>query len=432
VSGDLRLWCEHAWLGGPGSSGGVVIDISAGRITEVTSGVAVAPAGAITLPGVTLPGFVSGFAALSDRALRGHVGGRAELRAASAELSHRLDLERWTALAEAVMAEMSLAGFTTVGAIVPVVEGLEPLRVFRAMIDAAERVGLRVTGLIPAPTASDDPQAVEHWSSSLTDTVEFLRGHDLCRAATFLADAGSSSVASLKTVVRWTGQMGIPLIARVSPDLETHLACKAAHEATPIEVFDRTGALANRGGFIAVHGVAMSETDAATLGHRRGSICVTASGDRDVGTGVLSLTPLRNAGARVIVGTGLGAVLDPFLELRTMEGHARLTAGRRPVLQPAELLRAATSEGTVALGWRDTGLLASDQRADFVTVSLTTPRMAGACSETLLAYLASSATAADVTHVVVGGELIAQHGRHRLGDVAAMLRDAIAAVGHLI
>ncbi len=378
--------------------------------------------------GITLPGFVNGIATLSDRALRGFEGGRAELRAASQELSKNLDLQRWTALAEAVLAEMSLAGFTTVGAVVPVIDGLEPLRVFRAMIDAAERVGVRLTGFIPAPTSSADPSAVDRWTSSLTDTIDHLRTHDLCRAATLVHDVGTSSIPALTSASRWTAQMGIPFAGRVSPDHDAHTACKTAHDATPIEVFERVGALSNRGGFVAVHGVAMTESDASLLGQRRGAVCVTATGDRETGTGVISLGALRNSGTRVIVGTSMSAVIDPFLELRTMEGHARLSAGRRPFLQAAELLRAATSEGTVALGWRDAGLLASGQRADLVTVSLRTPRMAGTDPESILAHLTSSATAADITHVAVNGQLIVHNGRHRCGDVAAMLDAALAAV----
>jgi cytosine/adenosine deaminase-related metal-dependent hydrolase len=172
----------------------------------------------------------------------------------------------------------------------------------------------------------------------------------------------------------------------------------------------------------------MTDDDAALLGQSRGAVCVTATGDRELGTGVISLDALRNNGARIVVGTAIGAVIDPFLELRTMEGHARLSAGRRPVLSPAELLRSATTDGTIALGWRDAGLLASGQRADLVTVSLHTPRMAGTDPDAVLAHLTSSATAADITHVTVNGELIAEHGMHRSGDVTAMLEAALAAV----
>lgn len=425
---DLRIWCEHAWLGGWSTSPGVVIEVEGGRIADIGTGFPEPPAGAQVLPGVTLPGFVNSFATLSDRALRGFEGGREELSAAGTELSECLDLERWTALAQAVLAEMSLAGFTTVGAVVPVIAGLEPLRVFRSMVDAAERVGVRLTGFIPAPVGSDDPSELDRWMSSLADTFDHLKNHDLCRGAALVHDVSTASVPALRALSHWAGQTGGPFAGRVSADLDAHNACKAAHDATPIEVFHEVGALANRGGFLACHGVAMTDDDAALLGQSRGAVCVTATGDRELGTGVISLDALRNNGARIVVGTAIGAVIDPFLELRTMEGHARLSAGRRPVLSPAELLRSATTDGTIALGWRDAGLLASGQRADLVTVSLHTPRMAGTDPDAVLAHLTSSATAADITHVTVNGELIAEHGMHRSGDVTAMLEAALAAV----
>ena len=44
------------------------------------------------------------------------------------------------------------------------------------------------------------------------------------------------------------------------------------------------------------------------------------------------------------------------------------------------------------------------------------------------AQILYTATAADVTTTVVGGEIVVSEGRHRLGDVAAQLTEAIGAV----
>jgi cytosine/adenosine deaminase-related metal-dependent hydrolase len=425
---EIRLWCEHAWLGGWSATEGVLLTLSDGRFTDVTSGVDAAPEDAITLAGLTLPGFVNGFATLSDRALRGFGHDRAALREASIDLSARLDMERWTNLAEAVLAEMSLAGFTTVGAVVPMIDGLEPLRVLRATIDAAERVGVRLTGLVAAPVGTTQTDGLDRWMSSLDSTYEHLNSHDLCRGGVLVSDPAISDAASLKAITRWISRYGGPLVARISADQDSHLACKAAHDATAVELFDRINALSNRGGFIGIHGVALTESDAAALGRTRASVCVTATGDRDLGTGVPSLDALRASGVRLMIGTGLGAVIDPLSELRAMEGHARLATGRRPFLTPPELLRTATSDATVALGWRDTGLIASGQRADLVTISLTKPATAGASPDNLLSHIVSSATSSDITHVVVGGELVAQGGRHRRGDVGEMLASALGAL----
>jgi cytosine/adenosine deaminase-related metal-dependent hydrolase len=428
---SLRLWCEHAWLGGSGTSEGVLIEVDEDRITQVTSGIAGPPAGAATLPGVTIPGLVNGFADLTQRALRGRVTGttRASWATAAAELTNALDLERFSHLAEAVLAEMSLSGFTTVGAVIPRIAGVDAVRVLRVVIDAAERAGVRVTGLVSAPTFGDvDGSAVQAWGTSLFDTVEHLRSHPHARAATLVADISRSSMESLKAVTKWTGNVGIPMAVRVSADIESHEAAKEVHSMTGMEVLAEVGALTNRGGFTAVHAVEATASDAALLGQNRGLFCATPTGDRELGSGVISIDAMRVSGARVTIGSSSGAVIDPFAELRALEGHARLASGRRLVMTPTELLRAATADATVSLGWRDAGLLASGQRADLVTISLESHRMAGADPEDLLSAILTSASPTDITHVAVGGSLVAQGGRHKAGDIAAKLRYALAAI----
>jgi cytosine/adenosine deaminase-related metal-dependent hydrolase len=409
----------------------VLIEVSGDRITEVTSGVAVTPPGCVTLPGLTLPGLVNGFADLTQRALRGRVTGttRASWASAAAELTQALDLERFSHLAEAVLAEMSISGFTTVGAVIPRIAGVDAVRVLRVVIDAAERAGVRVTGLVSAPTFGDENGAtVQAWGASLHDTVDHLRSHQHARAATLIADVSRSPIESLKVVTRWTGNVGIPMAVRISADIESHQSCIDAHGRSAMEVMSEVGALSNRGGFTAVHAVEATAEDAALLGQNRGLFCATPTGDRELGSGVISIDAMRLSGARVTIGSSSGAMIDPFAELRALEGHARLASGRRMVLTPAELFRAASADATVALGWRDAGLLASGQRADLVTVSLDSHRLAGADPDDLLSAILTSATASDVSHVAVGGCLVAQGGRHKAGDIATKLRTALAAI----
>jgi cytosine/adenosine deaminase-related metal-dependent hydrolase len=81
-----------------------------------------------------------------------------------------------------------------------------------------------------------------------------------------------------------------------------------------------------------------------------------------------------------------------------------------------------------ALGW-DAGRLEPGRLADLVTVTLDSPRLAGARPADLVDHLVFAATAADITHVVVGGQQVVKDGRHLLvGDVGAALARAIAAV----
>ncbi|MGH3280830.1 MAG: hypothetical protein ACRDNW_17065, partial [Trebonia sp.] len=144
---------------------------------------------------------------------------------------------------------------------------------------------------------------------------------------------------------------------------------------------------------------------------------------------------LAEAGAVLSLGSDQSAVVDPFLELRALEAGERLSARSRGRFSPAELDAARSSGGYRALGLHsdlpngdlpNSGLPNSGLRvgapADLIEVDAGSVRTAGAC----LAQLPLAATAADVTRVFVGGELVARHGLLADGrDPAAMLRGAL-------
>ena len=115
-------------------------------------------------------------------------------------------------------------------------------------------------------------------------------------------------------------------------------------------------------------------------------------------------------------------MVDPFDELRALEGHERLATGRRGIFSPLELITAATTDGYRSLGWA--GGLTVGAVCDLVTLRTGSPRTAGASLDQL--WLAASA--ADVMDVVVGGERVVTSGAHRLGDVGAALAAALAPV----
>jgi cytosine/adenosine deaminase-related metal-dependent hydrolase len=77
-----------------------------------------------------------------------------------------------------------------------------------------------------------------------------------------------------------------------------------------------------------------------------------------------------------------------------------------------------------SLGWADAGRLESGARADLVEVRRDSVRTAGVLPE----QIGLAATAADVSTVVVDGVEVVSAGRHRLGDVAALLADAVGSL----
>jgi formiminoglutamate deiminase len=212
----------------------------------------------------------------------------------------------------------------------------------------------------------------------------------------------------------------------VSEQTRENEECIAATGMTPTALLSRAGALSPD--TTVVHGTHLTGADVELLGSSGTTICLCPTTERDLGDGIGDARALSRAGCPLTVGSDMHAVIDLFEEVRALEVDQRLVAGRRGLHRPAELLRAATTAGMLALGWDDRGL-AVGAPADFTSVSLNSPRTAGATRETAVEHLVFAATAADVTDVVVAGRPVVERGRHTsVGDVGEALRGAMDAL----
>jgi cytosine/adenosine deaminase-related metal-dependent hydrolase len=151
--------------------------------------------------------------------------------------------------------------------------------------------------------------------------------------------------------------------------------------------------------------------------------------ERDLADGIGPARGLADAGCPLALGSDSQAVIDLFEEARAVELNERLRTQRRGHWPAAELLRAAAAGGHAALGWPQAGRIAPGALADFATVALDTPRLAGARPATAAESLVFAAAAADVRDLVVGGRQVVRDGAHLLvGDVAAAYDKALAEV----
>jgi formiminoglutamate deiminase len=431
-------WCELAWLGGDEPASGVAMEVEGDRLTAVTAGLRAAPADAVRLPGLTLPGLVNAHSHAFHRALRGRTqrstGSFWTWREQMYALADLLDPDTYLALATATYAEMALAGITTVGEFHYLHDGSNTMG--EALIEAAGRAGLRITlldtcylhGGIGRPR---EGVQCRFGDSSLEAWVARVGNGDPA-SPTARIDAAIHSVravepAEAEVVAAWAMARGAPLHAHVSEQPAENEACLAAYGRTPTEVLAAAGALSER--FSAVHATHVTDGDIKLLGGSRSAVTLCPTTERDLADGIGPARALARAGARLNLGSDSHAVIDLFEEARAVELDERLATGERGHHTPAELLQAATAGGACALGWPDAGRLAGGALADFVTVSLDTPRTAGTAAADALAAAVFAATAADVTHVVVGGRVVVAGGRHQLvEDVPAALRSAVEAL----
>jgi formiminoglutamate deiminase len=430
-------FAESAWLPG-GIAADVRIDVAAGRIAAVQSGVGREPSD-VVLPGVVLAGFADTHSHAFHRALRGRThdsGGtfwtwRERMYAVAAQL----DPDSYYLLARAVFAEMALAGVTCVGEFHYLHHGpggvpyADPNAMGAALMQAAADAGIRITLLDtcylsagigadgPAPLAGTQVRFGDVTAQRWAERVAALRPAPHARIGAAIHSVRAVPRDELPVVV--AAARDKPLHVHLSDQSAENEQCLAAYGATPTRVLRDAGAL---GAFTtAVHATHLTDEDIDDLGTSATSVSMCPTTERDLADGIGPARRLRDAGCPIVLGSDQHAVIDLIEEARALEMDERLAARTRGRFTPDELLAALTVDGHRSLGWPDAGRIEAGARADLVAIRLDTVRTAGTDPNQILL----TASAADVATVIVDGQVVVEQGRHRLGDVANLLTEAL-------
>ena len=444
-------WLEHAWLGDRVASG-VLLSVAGDRVTRLRTGVASAPSGALSLPGLTLPGLANAHSHAFHRALRAVAQAAPEgaptgdapdsfwtWREVMYGIASRLTPDSYYRLARAVYAEMALAGITSVGEFHYLHHApggapyADPNAMGHALIAAADEAGLRLTLLDTAYLSAGfgaPPGEVQRRFSDGDADSWAMRAGALKDGERLRIGAAAHSVRAvpaehLGTVAEFAGRRGAPLHVHLSEQPAENEACAAAYGVTP------TRLLADRGFLGAattgVHNTHLTEADIALLGTTGTGTCMCPTTERDLADGIGPAVALDRAGSPLSLGSDSHAVIDLLEEARALELNERLRTGARGHWTADRLLSAATAVGHRSLGWPDAGHLAPGALADFTTVTLASVRTAGAGPGHGAENAVFAATAADVTHTVVGGRVVVREGEHTtVPDVPGALATALA------
>lgn len=453
---SLSWLAELAWSPALGVREDVLIEAHGERLISVVPDAQRAPASVVRLPGLTLPGLANAHSHAFHRALRGITqasrGTFWTWRERMYQVADRLDPESYLALATAVYAEMALAGISCVGEFHYLHHAASGRRytdaneMGRVLLEAAERAGVRITLLDTCYLAGglsadgrhqplEGPQLrfgdgdAAAWADRVTSlgVDEHGRAGPRARVGAAIHSVRAVPRDQMHEVVAWSHQRGTPLHTHVSEQVAENRSCLAAYRATPVEVLEEAGALGPR--CTAVHATHLTAGDIAILGGSRSYACFCPSTEADLADGIGPAISLAAAGSTVTLGSDSNAVIDLLAEARRLELDQRLASSERGHFTAAELASAATDAGHASLGWPDAGELVPGALADFCTVALDSARTAGAEPATALETAVFAASAADVTHLVIGGRPIVTDRRHQLiPDVPAALRQAIAAV----
>jgi formiminoglutamate deiminase len=432
-------WCELAWLGDSPAVSGVLISVEGERIASVEAGVA-APSDAERLPGLTLPGLANAHSHAFQRALRGRThGGSGSFwtwREQMYALAGTIDPDGYLALARATFGEMALAGVTVVGEFHYLHHGPggipydDPNAMGHAVLQAASEAGLRITLIDACYLRGGFGVELDEVQKRFSDRdagawVRRVDGIDkgVCLGAA-IHSVRAVDPSSARAVAGWAADRAVPLHAHVSEQPAENEGCLAAHGLSPTGVLAEAAALGQR--FTAVHATHLTDVDVAMLGEAGVTCCLCPTTERDLADGIGPARRLREAGARLSLGSDSHAVIDLLEEARAVELDERLATRERGSHSAVDLLTAATADGYRCLGWEDGGRIEPGALADLVTVGVDSVRLAGTDPSSAIESVLFAGTATDVRHVMVGGRFIVRDGAHVDLDVP---RELAAAVG---
>ncbi|WP_062386254.1 formimidoylglutamate deiminase [Demequina iriomotensis] len=364
---------------------------------------------------LAIPGLANTHSHAFHRLLRGrtHAGGGDfwRWRDTMYRVAGSLDPDRMRAVATAVYSEMVAAGYTAVGEFhylhhrpggLPYPDHAMEI----ALAEAAAEAGIRLTLLDAAYLRAGFGKAPEGAQLRFSDgTAERwlerwhrLRGALASSHPEVTLGAALHSVRAVAPEDLGLAVGGLPADAPLHVHLSEQPAenadCVAATGMTPTVLLDLTGALSAR--TTVVHATHLTDADIARLGAARVSVSMCPTTEADLGDGLGHAAELHEAGARLTIGSDQNVVIDPFDEVRRLEGGARLASGRRGVLPLGTLWDAATTAGHTSLrpGAR-TGIEVGEQ-LDLVALAPRSARLAGVRPHELLGAAAADDAVASI------------------------------------
>ncbi len=296
---------------------------------------------------LTLPGFVNAHSHTFQRALRGRAAGgdfwawREEMLAEA----ERQTPELVRATYEATYREMRAAGYTAVGEFhyLGVAEA-------QAAAEAAAAAGVELILLHVAYARGGIPRFRQESVEAYLAEVVALREAGL-RVGVAPHSVRACPADWLERVAAYARAESLPLHVHADEQPREIEECLAEHGCRPIELLARTGCLGER--TTVVHATHADGAELDLLASTGTTVCACPTTEADLGDGFLPAERIRARAIPLCIGSDSNVRIDPFEELRELEGIARRQTGRRGVFAPEELYRFGGEQGARALGIED-------------------------------------------------------------------------------
>jgi formimidoylglutamate deiminase len=241
----------------------------------------------------------------------------------------------------------------------------------------------------------------------------------------------------LREVINQATQHNLKVHMHVAEQPAEVSACVEEHGRTPVALLETEGLLSER--FTAVHAIHVTPKAIPAFARSGAMVCACPTTERNLGDGVVPADEYLKHHVPICLGTDSHAQIDLLEDARELEYHLRLQKLERAVLSArgptvgedmvmsealpdgrasdtaALLFDCATINGARSIG-APGGTLEPGRPADFFTVALDDPAIAGASPDDLLASIVFSLSRAAVPEVVVGGKPVVSEGQHLIQE----------------
>jgi formimidoylglutamate deiminase len=182
---------------------------------------------------------------------------------------------------------------------------------------------------------------------------DYLHGLEELRAAGVRVGVAPHSVRAcprdwLAELGRYAAADGLPLHVHADEQPREIEECIGEHGLRPIELLAETGCLTER--TTVVHATHADGHELDLLAQAGARICVCPTTEANLGDGFLPVERVLHRGIGLCIGSDSNVRIDPFEELRELDGIARRQSGRRDVFAVDALLSIGADEGAASLG----------------------------------------------------------------------------------
>ncbi len=293
---------------------------------------------------LAFPGFVNAHSHAFQRVMRGKVEGgdfwawREKMLAEAGALTP----ERVRAEYELVYREMKAAGYTAVGEFHYV--GLAEAKAAAA---AAEAAGIGAVVLLSAYARGGLERFRQPSVEAYFEQIAELRAAGI-RVGVAPHSVRACPADWLEAIGDYAAREGLVLHVHADEQPREIEECLAEHGLRPIELLARTGCLGTHA--TVVHATHASDGELDLLAEAGARICACPTTEANLGDGFLPVERIVARGIGLCIGSDSNVRIDPFEELRELEGIARRQGLRRNVIPHETLWRVGTDGGAAALG----------------------------------------------------------------------------------